>query len=103
MNPQKLTEFSEKTMVLKEAEKYLHQIIDKEILCGLKKYMEVELFPHIQLKVGKGVSVSTAQRWLQCKGFQYMEHKRALYYDGHDRPDVITYHQNVFLPAMEAY
>lgn len=32
-----------------------------------------------------------------------MEHKKALYYDGHDRPDVVAYRQNIFLPAMDAY
>jgi len=26
-----------------------------------------------------------------------------LYFDGHDRPDVLAYRQNVFLPAMKAY
>jgi hypothetical protein len=69
----------------------------------LKKYIEVELFPHIQLKVGKGISISTAWCWLHCKGFQYMEHKKAPYYDGHDRPDVVDYRQKEFLPAMKRY
>ena len=32
-----------------------------------------------------------------------MQHKKALYYDGHDRPDVVDYRQNVFLPAMKEY
>lgn len=32
-----------------------------------------------------------------------MEHKKALYYDGHDRVDVLAYCQNVFLPAMANY
>ena len=32
-----------------------------------------------------------------------MQHKKALYYDGHDRPDVVDYRQNVFLPQMVEY
>lgn len=52
------------------------------------------------MNVGKGISVSTAHRWLHCEGFQYMEHKKALYYDGHEWLDVVDYQQNYFLPAM---
>jgi hypothetical protein len=32
-----------------------------------------------------------------------MSHKKGLYFDGHDRPDVVEYRQNVFLPAMKEY
>jgi hypothetical protein len=68
---------------------------------GLKQYMEVELFPRIHLKVGKGVSLSTARRWLHHEGFQYIGHKKGLYFDGHDRPDVVAYRQETFLPFMK--
>ena len=67
---------------------------------GLKKYMELKLFPRIHMKVGKGISLSTARRWLQCKGFKYTAHKKAIYYDGHDCPDVVKYRQEEFLPTM---
>ena len=30
-----------------------------------------------------------------------MSHKKGLYFDGHDRPDVVAYRQNYFLPAMK--
>jgi hypothetical protein len=103
MNPQKLAEFSKNQLILGEAEKYLRRIVEKEMPRGLKQYMEVELFPRIHLKVGKGISISTARRWLHREGFQYMEHKKALYFDGHDRPDVVSYRQKEFLPAMEKY
>ena len=103
MNPQKLAEFSKNQLIPGEAEKYLHQIVEKEMPRGLKQYMEVEIFPCIQLKVGKGISISTAWWWLHREGFQYMEHKKALYFDGHDHPDVVNYRQKEFLPAMEKY
>jgi len=103
MNPQKLAEFTKNKMIPSEAEKYIRSIVDEEMPRGLKRYLEVELFPWVQLKVGKGISISTARRWLQREGFRYMQHKKALYYDGHDRPDVVDYRQMVFLPAMEEY
>jgi hypothetical protein len=93
----------QKQMIPLEAKKYLCSIVDEEMPQGLKWYLEVELFPWIQLKVGKGISISTACRWLQREGFRYMQHKKALYYDGHDQPNVVDYWQMVFLPAMEEY
>ncbi|KIJ26076.1 hypothetical protein M422DRAFT_192655 [Sphaerobolus stellatus SS14] len=54
--------------------------------------MELELFPCIQMKVAKGISLSTACHWLIKEGFQYTAHKKTLYYDGHERPDVVQYH-----------
>ena len=62
MNPQKLAKFSKNQLIPGEAEKYLCCIVEKEMPWGLKQYMEVELFPRIHLKVGKGILISTAQR-----------------------------------------
>ena len=89
INPQKLQDFTNKTMLPTEAAKYCQGICDKEMPQGLKKYLELELFPHIHMKVGKGISVSTAHRWLQREGFKYTLHKKAIYYDGHDQADVV--------------
>ena len=103
MDPAKLVEFSQQKMVPAAAKKYLEKIITDEMPRGLKRYMEVELFPWIQLKVGKGVSLQTARRFLYREGFRYTEHKKSLYYDGHERPDVVDYRQKVFLPAMKKH
>jgi hypothetical protein len=55
------------------------------------------------MKVSKRISLSKAHQWLMHKGFQYMQHKKAIYYDRHDWPDVVKYRQEVFLPAMAKY
>jgi len=102
MNPEKLVEFSEKKMIPDAANKYLRQIVDDEMPRGLKRYMEHELFPRIQQKVAKGVSLETARQFLHKEGFRYVEHKKALYYDGHERPDVVEYRQNIFIPQLFA-
>ncbi|KAF8523101.1 hypothetical protein BU17DRAFT_75038 [Hysterangium stoloniferum] len=49
INPEKLAEFINAKLLPTEAKKYLHRIVDKEMPRGLKKYVEVELFPRIQL------------------------------------------------------
>ncbi|KAI6123205.1 hypothetical protein EDD16DRAFT_1691577 [Pisolithus croceorrhizus] len=60
VNPEKLVEFSKEKMVPTAAEHYLKHITDFEMPQGLKKYMELELFPYIQLKPSKGISLATA-------------------------------------------
>jgi hypothetical protein len=103
MNPQKLQDFTNNKLLPEEAEKYCKQLVNKEMPKGLKRYMELELFPRVHMKVGKGISLSTARRWLMREGFRYTQHKKAIYYDGHDWPDVVKYRQEVFLPAMAKY
>ena len=56
----KFADFMEQKLFLPEAEKYANHIIDKEMLHGLKKYLEVKLFPWIQMKVRKGILIGTA-------------------------------------------
>lgn len=103
VNPAKLAQFTQKKLILSAADQYLKHIVNKEMPAGLKQYMEYVLFPRIQLKVARGISLSTARRWMYLEGFHYISHKKGLYFDGHDRPDVVTYQQDVFLPAMLAY
>lgn len=100
MDPAKLVKFTRGQLVASAADKYLRHIVNEEMPRGLMKYMDINLFPRLQLKVGKGVSLSTARRWLHSEGFRYIGHKKGLYFDGHDRPDVVAYRQDEFLPAM---
>ncbi|KAF9479683.1 hypothetical protein BDN70DRAFT_982834 [Pholiota conissans] len=88
MDPATLAEFTKTNSIPAAAEKYTRDLIDEEMPRGLKQYMELELFPRIGLKAGKkGVSLQTARRFLHAEGFRFTEHKKALYYDGHERPD----------------
>lgn len=99
----KLAEFSQQKMVPEAAKKYLEEIVADEMPKGLKQYMEIELFPQIHLKAGKGVSLQTACQFLWREGFRFTEHKKSLYYDGHEQPDVVDYCQKNFLPAVKKY
>ncbi|KAJ7939496.1 hypothetical protein B0H13DRAFT_1587124 [Mycena leptocephala] len=73
MDPAKLKEFSAGKLVPAFAEKYLNQIVRDEMPRGLKKYMEVHLFPRI------GISLTTARCWLHKEGFKYIGHKKGLW------------------------
>jgi hypothetical protein len=103
VNPEKLAEFAQDKLIPEVAEKYLQEIVNEEMPRGLKRYMELELFPRIHLKVGRGISLRTAHRWLQRESFHYISHKKGLYFDGHDWPDVVDYRQHHFLPEMKEY
>lgn len=103
MNPEKLQQFTKGELIPAAANAYLKHVIDVEMPKGLKKYMDTVLFPRIQMKVVRGVSLSTARRWMRKEGFRFISHKKGLYFDGHDRPDVIDYRQKTFLPMMEKH
>ncbi|KAG1725039.1 hypothetical protein EDB19DRAFT_1897832 [Suillus lakei] len=60
MDPQKLTKFTNNKLLHTKATKYLEGLVQTEMPQGLKRYIELELFPHIHMKVGCGVSLSTA-------------------------------------------
>ena len=49
---------------------------------------------------GGGLSMHTAQCWLYKLGWWCTELKKGVYMDGHERPDVIEYCINIFLPLM---
>ena len=56
MNP-KLSEFSKGQMVPAAASVYLQHLVINEMPVWLKRYMDIILFPRIQLKPGKGISL----------------------------------------------
>ncbi|OAX31798.1 hypothetical protein K503DRAFT_787611 [Rhizopogon vinicolor AM-OR11-026] len=51
----------------------------------------------------KTVSLATAQWWMLKLDYRWREEKKGQYVDGHERDDVVTYHQNVFLPLWKSF
>ena len=105
MNPEKMRDFAaEKArMVSDEDIEQRSQKMEKEVAGGLKQYIETDLCPRLRIRLQKPISINTARRWLQSEGFRYTTFKKGLYFDGHDRPDVVNYRQESFLPEMEKY
>jgi len=60
-DPQKLADFTKNKLLPDEAKKYLTHIVQEEMPAGLKKYLELELFPRVQMKVLKGISSNSTQ------------------------------------------
>src|SRR5205823_1300010 len=55
-----------------------------------KEFIEKTLLVQMNI-VKKTISLATATRWLNILGFFYQQHRQGLYYDGHEREDVIAY------------
>jgi hypothetical protein len=57
--------------------------------------------PEVKKRLGikKTISVATAQRWMKKMGYRWTKKPSGQYMDGHERDDVVYYHQSVFLPA----
>jgi hypothetical protein len=59
-----------------------------------------EILPRLLSIIERPISRSTAYLWLPRLGFYCHETKKGLYVDRYERPDVIQYRQEVFLPLM---
>ena len=103
IDPAKLADFTAQKMVPMVAKAYGTHLMKDKIPRGLKRYLELELFPRVHMKATRGISTRTAQRWLHREGFRFTEHRKALYFDGHERPDVVEYRQNTFIPWMKRH
>ncbi|KAF8235580.1 hypothetical protein L208DRAFT_1376443 [Tricholoma matsutake] len=73
INPGKLAQFSKIELIPSAADQYLCKIVRDEMPRGLKRYMEYELFPWIHLKVGRGISLSTARWWMHKEVFRQQD------------------------------
>ena len=51
----------------------------------------------------KGISLSTARRWMHDLGFIYNGRKKGIYYDGHEDPKNLKYRDEKFLPLMHTF
>ena len=51
-------------------------------------------------KYGTEISDETARSWLAKLGFKRIHHQKSVYFDGHDRDDVVLYREE-FLKAMD--
>ena len=51
------------------------------------------------IETKKTISVETARIWLHNLGWDYKDHSKNIYFDGHERDDVVTY-RNQFINQM---
>jgi hypothetical protein len=68
MDSAKLAKLTKNELLPDAAAKYLPHITHNEMPKGLKQYLEIELFSQIHLKVGWGISLSTACHCIRKMG-----------------------------------
>ena len=65
-----------------------------------KEFVQELLFPG--MSINKTISVSTVRRWLNIIGYHYQQQKQGIYYDGHEREDVVEY-RHIFLSEIAKF
>ena len=59
---------------------------------NLKIYIEETVFPKLMGHIKKDtISEKTCRNYMHLWGYNYNEKKKGVYYDGHERPDVVLY------------
>ena len=56
----------------------------------------------VQTEYNTNISEQTARRWLLRLGFSHMHHQKGVFFDGHERDDVVAY-RNEFLTQMDEF
>ncbi len=68
-----------------------------------QRALNERILPSLGIELRAGLSERTAQRWLVKLGWRNRRLTKGVYMDGHEREDVKTYRQDVFLPKMAEY
>lgn len=68
----------------------------------VKSFIESEVFSRIGIEEEKTISERTCQIWLNELGWFHQKHRKDVYYDGHEREDVVKYREK-FLSQMQEY
>src|SRR5436305_12727941 len=54
------------------------------------------------LGLKRPITIRTARRWLRKMGYKWKKEPKGLYFDGHERADVVDYRTHKFLPAWHS-
>jgi hypothetical protein len=62
-----------------------------------------QILPMLGFTVKDGLLERTVRRWLLTLGWRCTRVKKGVYMDGHERPDIVEYRNNVFLLLMVSF
>jgi len=86
------------------ARTYLMSLSTGEVTPKLfTRTLNERILPTLGLALEKGLLERTGRRWLIRLGWSRTRLKKGVYMDGHERPEVKEYRNNVFLPLMAQY
>src|SRR5262249_19872730 len=58
------------------------------------EFIETEVIPGLGIEWKTTISERTARVWLEKLGWEYKDHSKDVYFDGHERDDVVEYRRN---------
>ena len=67
------------------------------------RMLNERILPLLGYTLKHNLSERTARRWLVRLGWRNKLLRKGVYMDGHERPDVVEYRNNTFLPLMASY
>jgi hypothetical protein len=70
---------------------------------GFHRALNERILPSLGFALKAWLSERTARRWLISLGWRRTRVKKGVYMDGHERPDVVKYRNNIFLPLMASF
>jgi hypothetical protein len=70
---------------------------------GLQQALNTTIFPELSITLKKPICEWTARRWLIKLGWRHTVVRKGVYMDGHERDDVVKYHNELFLPQMQIF
>jgi hypothetical protein len=56
----------------------------------VRKHVNEQIFPSFNI-THSPIALRTAERWMKRLGYKLKLHKKGIYYDGHERDDVVAY------------
>jgi len=68
-----------------------------------RRMLNERILPSLGYTLTTGLSERTAWRWLVNLGWRSKVLRKGVYMDGHERPDVVEYRNNVFLRDMASH
>jgi hypothetical protein len=75
---------------------YLRAYKFKLNIADFVKFIEDEVIPALGIEEKTSISYTTAREWLHILGWEYKDHSKNIYFDGHEREDVVV-DRNIFL------
>jgi hypothetical protein len=78
-----------------EANMYLQRLGKYVSAMDLVRYFQQD---DVRQRHGFTISLATARRWMKRMGMRWAKTPKGQYVDGHERPDVVDYRQNTYIP-----
>jgi hypothetical protein len=83
----------------KELHEHLQSLGKYVVAMDIVRYLDQ---PDVQKEHGlkSSISLATAQSWMSTMHYRWSKTPKGMYVDGHERPDVVAYRQDKFLPTI---